>query len=97
MDSKTRGIYRKYSVTRTDGQSWQGQKHDGCEYFVLDVTHDKFAEPALRAYAEACKVEYPRLAADITYMLDNAEARGFAWTSGETRAADPTPESLVKQ
>lgn len=40
-------------------------KHYGCEYFVLDLAHDKFAAPALEAYADACEKEYPLLAADI--------------------------------
>ena len=82
MGDPTRGLYRKFNVTRTDGQSGVGKKHDGCYYFVLDCTHDKFAEAALRAYANACKTEYPLLAADLAAMLDNAEAHGFAWTAG---------------
>lgn len=82
MIDKTRGLYHKFNVVRTDGQSGVGKKHDGCYYFVLDCTHDKFAGAALRAYAEACKQEYPRLAADLNYMLDNAEAEGFKWVTG---------------
>ncbi len=65
MGDKARGLYRKFEVNRTDGTSGPGQKHYGCEYFVLDLSHDKFAAPALKAYADACEQEYPLLAADI--------------------------------
>lgn len=63
--NKSRGLYNKFNVERTDGKSEPGEKHYGCEYFVLDLTHDKFALPALRAYAEACGNEYPQLASDL--------------------------------
>ena len=65
MGDKTKGIYSKFVVKRIDGLSEYGMKHYGCEYFVLDMNHDKFAIPALRAYADACVDEYPLLAADI--------------------------------
>ena len=69
MDKKTTGIYNKFIVMRTDGQSEIGQKHDGCDYFVLDLTHDKFAKSAIVAYAHACEKEYPMLAADLRAKL----------------------------
>lgn len=59
------GLYRKFDVYRTDATDLPGGKHHGCEYFVLDVNHDKYAKAALKAYAEACREEYPLLAADI--------------------------------
>ena len=59
------GLYRKFEVNRTDGSDAPGGKHHGCEYFVLDITHDKFAAPALLAYADACESEYPELATDL--------------------------------
>lgn len=65
MGDPTRGLYGKFLVERVDGSSAPGGKHDGCDYFVLDITHDKFAKAALVAYAEACKEEYPLLAADL--------------------------------
>jgi hypothetical protein len=65
MSDKTKGLYNKFEVKRTDGQSNAGGKHDSCEYFVLDLTHDPFAIPALMAYADACESEYPALAADL--------------------------------
>lgn len=65
MGDSTRGIYNKFHVERTDGKSAPGEKHDGCEYFVLDMDHDPYAIPALRAYADACEAEFPLLAQDI--------------------------------
>lgn len=82
MGDNTRGLYNKFDVRRTDGGSEPGGRHHGCEYFVLDLTHDKHAEAALRAYADSCAVEYPLLAADLRFKLDDAEAAGFAWTGG---------------
>lgn len=64
-DKRTMGLYQKYRVERTDGSSNPEGRHHGCEYFVLDLTHDKFAPPAILAYAEACKDEYPALYADL--------------------------------
>lgn len=68
MGDRTSGLYQKFNVSRTDGSSAAGEKHDGCEYFVLDVTHDPFAKAALLAYAEACKGEYPLLYHDVRAM-----------------------------
>jgi hypothetical protein len=68
---KNKGLYNKFTVTRTDGRSEPGEKHDGCDYFVLDLTHDKFAIPALKAYAKACNSEYPLLADDLRREIDN--------------------------
>lgn len=64
MGDKTKGLYRKFSVHRTDDPAGLG-KHSDCDYFVLDMTHDVFAPAALRAYADACEAEYPLLAADL--------------------------------
>ena len=59
------GLYRKFNVSRVDGSDGPGGKHDGCDYFVIDRTHDKYASAALLAYAAACEAEYPMLAADL--------------------------------
>lgn len=69
MGDKTRGLYEKYTVTRNDGSSEPGGKHHGCEYFVLDLTHDPHASAALRAYADSCAADYPLLAADLRSKL----------------------------
>lgn len=60
-----RGLYEKFRVTRLDGTDGPGGKHEGCRYFVLDLTHDPFAFPAIRAYARACEATLPVLAADL--------------------------------
>jgi hypothetical protein len=63
-DKKALGLFQKFNVSRTDGRDAPGEKHHGAEYFVLDMA-DTFAIPALTAYAEACKHEYPVLSADL--------------------------------
>lgn len=59
------GLYDKFFVTRTDGRSTKGEKHDGCRYFVLDLTHDLAAPAALKAYASVVEGIHPNLAADL--------------------------------
>lgn len=72
---KKRGLYRKYDIKRTDGSSEPPYgKHANCRYFVLDLDHDKFALPALRAYANHCRHEFPQLAADLDHILDDRPA-----------------------
>lgn len=61
------GLYKKYSVKRL--RDHKG-KHDQCEYFVLDLNHDRHALTALAAYAEACRLEYPFLSKDLDDTLD---------------------------
>lgn len=65
MGDKTRGFYNKFYVERTDGKSGPNRKHDGCEYFVIDMTHDKYAAGPIQKYADECRAEYPLLAADL--------------------------------
>ena len=71
MGDKTRGLYGKFNIGRTDGKSAPGEKHEGCEYFVLDLNHDPFAYNALIAYRDACREAYPLLAADLTERIEN--------------------------
>ena len=85
MGDKTRGLFKKFNVTRTDGQSAPGHKHFGCDYFVLDLTHDEFATDALKTYARKCRRKYPLLAADLDKQI---AARGHFFTApdpGERR------------
>jgi len=70
MTDKTKGMYHKFVVKRTDGSSEPGGKHEGCAYFVLDLDHDKFAIPALRAYADACRDEFPELARHLDEIVN---------------------------
>ncbi len=71
----SRGVYRKFKVTRTDGSSRKGKKHHTCSYFILDLAHDPFCRPALYAYAKACRRKYPQLAQDIRASLAYKEPR----------------------
>lgn len=73
MGYKTRGLYDKFTVTRNDGSSEPGGKHHGCNYFVLDLTHDPHAAAALRAYADSCDADYPLLAADLRAKVDDVD------------------------
>lgn len=65
VPAEQQGLFRKFSVQRTDGSDVVGGKHFGCRYFVLDLDHDPFARAALRAYAQACQATHPQLATDI--------------------------------
>jgi hypothetical protein len=67
---KSRGFYDKFNISRIYGRSMPGQKHAGCEYFVLDLTHDPHAIPAIQAYAESCKESHPLLARDLLAKVD---------------------------
>lgn len=74
-DDKDRGLYEKFRVRRTDGRSNKGQKHHGCEYFVLDLNHDKMAVFALREYARQAHLNgYDKLGDDLdkkVFQLSN--------------------------
>lgn len=65
-------IFNKFNVSRTDGSDAPGGKHEGCEYFVLDVTHDPYAKDALVAYSKACAVSHPTLSDDIQRWIGYA-------------------------
>lgn len=72
MGDKSRGLYvdGKFIVQRKDGKDAPSGKHDGCQYFVLDVTHDPHAVPALRAYAVSARKDgYGLLADDLERMI----------------------------
>lgn len=69
MNDTERGLYDKYKVERTDGSSGPGGKHERCQYFILDLEHDKHAKAALQAYAESCRKKYPKLAKDLLDLM----------------------------
>lgn len=78
MGDKSRGLYPegKFVVLRKDATDAPGGKHDGCGYFVLDVTHDPHAIPALCAYAESARGDgYELLADDLDSMVQAAAIR----------------------
>lgn len=62
QDDTNRGVYYKYEVRRLNDPAG---KHANCTFFVLDLNHDEFAVPALRAYARACRKKFPALAKDL--------------------------------
>jgi len=64
-----RGLYKKYIVYREDETDLIGGRHSRCKYFVLDLTHDQFAGPALEAYARACRKDFPLLASDLGKLV----------------------------
>jgi hypothetical protein len=64
MDNE--GLYGKFEVRRKSDPT---RKHESCEYFVLDLTHDRHALTALATYAEACRLDKPRLSVDLGIAL----------------------------
>lgn len=74
-EKHTRGLHQKFTVERTDGQSAPGGKHERCSYFVLDLTHDPHAIPAIRAYARSCRGDYPVLARELKAFVDGVKGR----------------------
>jgi hypothetical protein len=88
VDKRLIGVVEKFHVYRVDRRDNPGQKHHGCEYFVLDLTHDPFAMAALAAYAAACECEYPQLSADLKGKVNlaknsPAESRRFQPEDGK--------------
>lgn len=71
MDDAKTGMYNKYIVERVDGSSAKGRKHYSCNYWVLDMVHDPFARPAIAAYAEACKEDYPTLSKELKELVES--------------------------
>ena len=74
-NDRDKGLYNKFTIIRNDGQSEPEMKHHNCDYFVLDITHDKFAKNALIAYALACEGEYPQLARDIRSKFNGSNSQ----------------------
>lgn len=77
--SEGQGIFHKFTVNRVDGSDQPGGKHEGCDYFVLDMDHDPHAKAALQAYAVACSQRHPQLSADLLarYPLEVVKPLGF--------------------
>ena len=71
-----KGLTNKYTVYRRDNRDQQGGKHHNCRYFVLDVSHDPFAIPAILAYAEACKEKKPVLSENLLEMAEAFTGEG---------------------
>lgn len=67
-DLSETGLHNKYKVTRADGSSEAGGKHEHCSYFVLDLTHDNCSASALFAYAISCKDKNPGLSSQLNEL-----------------------------
>lgn len=59
------GLYGKFRVERVDGRDQPGGDKADAAYFVLDYVHDRYAQRAVLAYADACAAELPELASDL--------------------------------
>jgi len=70
-DPKTLGLFHKFDVSRVDGSSEPGGKHEHCNYFVLDINCDPYAVSALLKYAYSCKAEYPLLADELVKLAQH--------------------------
>lgn len=68
-----KGLYRKFEVNRIDGRDAPGKDRVDAEYFVLDLTYDKYAMGALLVYAFSIAESRPVLAADLL------EKCGYHW------------------
>lgn len=75
MEKNPNGLGQKFSVTRLDGEDAPGGKHYGDEYFVLNLTTDERAIPAISAYIQACEADNPTLAADLRAKVAAKVAR----------------------
>ncbi len=88
VDTKdaNRGLYEKFTVSRNDGRSDPGEKHHGCTYYVLDLNHDPHAIPALKAYAESCRTDFPALAKDIDTIVSQRGGGTFPNAAATAKA-----------
>lgn len=90
LDQRQAGLSHKYNVERTDGSSAPGGKHHGDDYFVLNLTTDRHAIPAIKAYAKSCEKDYPQLATDLRSKL-----RGMMPSEFVTVPETTLPRGLV--
>lgn len=70
---KMRGRYAKFKVERLDPEA--AARHVGCDHFVLDLTHDPLAIPAIETYRRAAMAAgYRKLAEDLEDRLSQIRA-----------------------
>lgn len=69
LDQAHVGLFDKFKVERTNGSSAPGGKHEHDQYFVLNLTTDKNAMPAIAAYAASCEAALPALATDLRAII----------------------------
>ncbi len=81
------GLIKKFNIARIDGRDLEGGDRAKADYFVLDLTHDIHAVPAIAAYAKACAPAYPLLAADLRAKISSTIASANEFVT--------VPESIV--
>ena len=95
MGNRNHGLYEKFLVTRTDGESAKGGKHYRCEYFVLDLTHDRMAPAAIRAYVQECRaLGYDALADDLLEKIHDTLQDGEAGAVSEDPVVNGSSMSI---
>lgn len=71
------GLEERYEVTRLTPSS-RGIVHEGCEYFVLDLTHDPIARMAARVYAvRAGAMGYTKLSLELRAKVRDLTERAI--------------------
>lgn len=73
VERDQRGWHNKFRVARIDGEHKAGKKHDGCEYFVLDLTHDPHAVATVMLYGQHVYFRRPGLYRDIVARYPGAK------------------------
>jgi len=84
---ENRGFYKKYEVRRIDFKPGR----EDSQYFVLDVTHDPYAIPALQAYRDALPEDWHALRNDLDRLI---AGQRFNHDTGEWTVADHAAERL---
>ena len=73
---RAKGFYEKFNVERVDGGSKHFERHEHCDYFVIDLDHDPNACAALMTYAAACDMTHPLLADDLRQIALSTQLEG---------------------
>lgn len=74
-DERPEGLYGKFHVSRRDGRDRPGGDREAAQYFVLDLTYDPYAIPALETYADRCETCYPQLSRDLRQQVKDRRQR----------------------
>ena len=68
MSDQGKGLYKKFDVKRVSDPTG---KYADCDYFVLDLKHDKHAPAALYAYAYDCEDDFPQLSKELQELASS--------------------------
>jgi hypothetical protein len=94
LSDKNKGLYPKFYCQRIDGRDQEDGDREGASYFILDTTFDPHALPALKAYAESCQKEYPKLEKDLIKIIVEKEKSLEAQTHGPIACPECEEEFL---